>query len=108
APLTAEASDEVRGVALEASVAGGALADAALEAAAAVEHLSHAPATASTSLWQIRDFKILLGGQGISAFGDAISFTALPLLVIALTGSGLAMGTVGVLQTLPDLIIGLP
>ena len=33
--------------------------------------------------------------QGVSALGDAVSFTALPLLVLALTGSGLAMGVVG-------------
>jgi Na+/melibiose symporter-like transporter len=59
-------------------------------------------------LWQNRDFRIVLGGQSISAFGDAITFTALPLLVAFLTGSGLAMGTVGALQTLPDLLIGLP
>lgn len=55
-----------------------------------------------------RDFKIFLGGQSISALGDAVSFTAVPLLVLALTGSGVAMGTVGALQTLPDLILGLP
>ncbi len=59
-------------------------------------------------LWKNRDFKIVLFGQGISAFGDAVTFTALPLLVVILTGSGVAMGTVGVLQTLPDLILGLP
>jgi MFS family permease len=55
-----------------------------------------------------RDFRVFLAGQGVSAFGDAISFTALPLLVVALTGSGVAMGTVGALSTLPDLIFGLP
>ena len=32
----------------------------------------------------------------------------MPLLVLALTGSGFAMGVVGVLTTLPDLIVGLP
>ncbi|MEO8438368.1 MAG: MFS transporter, partial [Chloroflexota bacterium] len=31
----------------------------------------------------------------------------LPLLVLALTGSGLAMGVVGALQTLPDLFLGM-
>ena len=31
-----------------------------------------------------------------------------PLLVLALTGSGTAMGIVGVLQTIPDLVLGLP
>ena len=34
-------------------------------------------------------------------------FTALPLLVLALTGSGLAMGVVGALQTLPDLVLAM-
>jgi MFS family permease len=54
-----------------------------------------------------RDFLLLLSGQGISAFGDALSLTALPLLVLALTGSGIAMGIVGVLNTIPDLVFGL-
>lgn len=47
-------------------------------------------------------------GQGISALGDAVNFAALPLLVLALTGSGVLMGIVGVLSQLPDLIFGLP
>jgi MFS family permease len=55
-----------------------------------------------------RDFQIVLGGQAISAFGDAISLTAMPLLVLFLTGSGALMGTVGALQLLPDLVLGLP
>jgi predicted MFS family arabinose efflux permease len=61
-----------------------------------------------TSLLRDRDFRLVLGGQGVSAFGDAITMTALPLMVVALTGSGVAMGVVGVLQTLPDLLLGLP
>jgi MFS family permease len=55
-----------------------------------------------------RDFKVVLLGQGVSSFGDAITNTALPLLVLALTGSGFAMGIVGALSTLPDLLVGLP
>lgn len=55
-----------------------------------------------------RDFKVVLIGQGVSSFGDAITNTALPLLVLGLTGSGFAMGIVGALSTLPDLVIGLP
>ena len=55
-----------------------------------------------------RDFLVVLFGQGISSFGDAISNTAMPILVLALTGSGFAMGIVGVLSTLPDLLVGLP
>jgi MFS family permease len=53
-----------------------------------------------------RDFQALLASQGVSALGDAVSFTALPLLVLALTGSGLAMGIVGALQGIPDLGFG--
>jgi hypothetical protein len=54
-----------------------------------------------------RDFKTLLSTQGVSSIGDAVSFTALPLLVFALTGSGAVMGVVGALQTLPDLFFGM-
>lgn len=62
---------------------------------------------APTPLAQNRDFKIMLTTQGISSLGDAVNFTALPLLVLALTGSGFAMGIVGALQTLPDLVLGM-
>src|SRR6478752_2757492 len=58
-------------------------------------------------LAQNRDFRVLLTSQGISSLGDGVSFTALPLLVLALTGSGFAMGVVGALQTLPDLFLGM-
>lgn len=58
-------------------------------------------------LWRNRDFKIVLFGQGATAFGDGVRNTALPLLVLALTGSGVLMGVVGILQTLPDLVVGL-
>ena len=58
-------------------------------------------------LAQNRDFRVLLTSQGISSLGDGVSFAALPLLVLALTGSGLAMGVVGALQTLPDLFLGM-
>jgi MFS family permease len=59
------------------------------------------------SLLANRDFRVMLSSQGISSLGDAVSFTALPLLVLALTGSGFAMGIVGALQTLPDLVVGM-
>ena len=63
--------------------------------------------TRPVPLSENRDFWVLLSTQGISSIGDAVSFTALPLLVLALTGSGLAMGLVGALQTLPDLVFGM-
>src|SRR5947207_12074065 len=53
----------------------------------------------ASSVWQFRDFRIVAVGEAISALGDAITFTALPLLVLVLTGSGAAMGVVAALQT---------
>jgi MFS family permease len=62
---------------------------------------------AATGLRANRDFKVVLAGQAVSALGDAISLTAMPLLVLFLTGSGALMGIVGALQLLPDLALGL-
>ncbi len=55
-----------------------------------------------------RDFTAVLVGQGVSAMGSAVTMVAMPLLVLLLTGSGLLMGIVGILETAPDLLIGLP
>jgi MFS family permease len=52
-----------------------------------------------------RDFWTLLVSQGVSAAGDAVNATALPLLVLALTGSGLAMGIVGAINTGADFLM---
>lgn len=54
-----------------------------------------------------RDFRVVLVGQAVSALGDAVSITAMPLLVLALTGSGALMGIVGALQLVPNLVFGL-
>ncbi|HET9614019.1 MAG TPA: MFS transporter [Candidatus Limnocylindrales bacterium] len=53
-----------------------------------------------------RDFATLLVSQSVSAGGDAVSATALPLLVLALTGSGLVMGVVGAINTGADFVFG--
>ncbi len=53
-----------------------------------------------------RDFLTLLISQTVSVGGDAVSSTALPLLVLALTGSGLVMGIVGALTTGADFVFG--
>jgi MFS transporter, ENTS family, enterobactin (siderophore) exporter len=53
-----------------------------------------------------RDFSTLLVSQSVSAAGDAVSATALPLLVLALTGSGLAMGIVGAINSGADFVMG--
>jgi MFS family permease len=58
------------------------------------------------SLRHNRDFATLLASQSISTVGDAVSATALPLLVLALTGSGLAMGAVGAISTGADFVMG--
>ncbi len=60
-----------------------------------------------TPLRANREFITIVVGQGISALGDAVNYTALPLLVLYLTGSGFLMGIVGVLGSLPDLLLGL-
>ncbi|MCI0343993.1 MAG: MFS transporter [Chloroflexi bacterium] len=60
------------------------------------------------SLRANRDFVALLSGQTVSALGDAITLTTMPLLVLFLTGSAALMGIVGALQLLPDLFLGIP
>jgi MFS family permease len=53
-----------------------------------------------------RDFATLLVSQSVSAAGDAVNATAMPLLVLALTGSGLAMGIVGAIDAGADFFMG--
>ena len=53
------------------------------------------------------DFLSVLVGQGVSAMGSAVTLVAMPLLVLLITGSGLLMGLVGILETAPDLLFGL-
>ncbi len=70
------------------------------------------PANAATpagrNLLRDHDFLLFAGGQGASALGDALSKTALPLLVLALTGSGLHMGLIAMLSALPMMLLGVP
>jgi MFS family permease len=69
---------------------------------------SDVPAPATSGVWRDRDFVTVFLGQGVSNLGDGVTATALPLLVLALTGSGVAMGVVGMLQLLPNFVLGLP
>jgi MFS family permease len=62
--------------------------------------------TGDEPLSRNRDFATLLISQSVSAGGDAVSLTALPLLVLALTGSGVAMGIVGAVSTGADFLMG--
>ncbi len=65
----------------------------------------HAPG--DQPLRRNRDFSTLLVSQTVSAAGDAVSTTALPLLVLALTGSGLAMGIVGAINAGADFVVAM-
>src|SRR5436853_415046 len=71
-----------------------------------MSELPEAVVAADEPLRQNRDFLTLLISQTVSAGGDAVSATALPLLVLALTGSGLAMGIVGAVTTGADFVFG--
>jgi Transmembrane secretion effector len=50
---------------------------------------------------ELRDFRLLWAGEGVSLLGDQFHFVALATLVFALTGSGLALGTVLVAAAIP-------
>jgi MFS family permease len=64
------------------------------------------PLPSDQSLRRNRDFLTLLVSQSVSAMGDAVSATAMPLLIFALTGSGLVMGIVGAISTAADFVMG--
>src|SRR5712692_5274248 len=52
----------------------------------------------------VRDFRLLYIGQGVSLLGDQFYLVALPWMVIQLTGSGLALGTILLAGTAPRMI----
>ncbi|WP_394849173.1 MFS transporter [Pendulispora brunnea] len=56
----------------------------------------------SGNIWQNRSFLLLFAGEGISALGDAVTMTAIPLIVIQETGSGTQVGIVALLQFIPQ------
>ncbi|HEX3812613.1 MAG TPA: MFS transporter [Mycobacteriales bacterium] len=60
--------------------------------------------TKRPTLWRNRDFMVLWSGQLVSTLGSRTSTTALPLLVLALTGSPADAGIVGAAGTLPFLL----
>jgi predicted MFS family arabinose efflux permease len=63
---------------------------------------------AAPPLWRNRDFLLLWSGQSISALGDGISSLALPLLILALTGSPTIAGLVSGVGSLIYFILTLP
>lgn len=60
------------------------------------------------SLWRNMSFLILWGGQTISTLGNQISNLALPLLVLALTGSVVQAGSIAAIESLPYVVFSLP
>src|SRR5213080_18281 len=59
------------------------------------------------SAWQplaLRDFRLLFVGPAVSLLGDQFYLVALPWLVLQLTGSGLALGTILLAATVPRMI----
>jgi MFS family permease len=60
------------------------------------------------ALWHNRDYMLLWSGQVVSAIGSQVSGLALPLLVLALTGSPAQAGIIGALEWVPYLALSLP
>ncbi|MEU4084001.1 MFS transporter [Streptomyces aureus] len=60
------------------------------------------------SLWRNREFLALWSGQVVSTLGAQTSGTAMPLLVLATTGSPSDAGIVAAAGTLPHLVANLP
>lgn len=60
------------------------------------------------SLWRNRDYLLLWGGQTVSTAGSQASQLALPLLILAVTGSPAQAGLLGGLRGFAYLLFGLP
>ncbi|WP_433292980.1 MFS transporter [Actinoplanes sp. CA-030573] len=59
------------------------------------------------TLWRNRDFAALFSAQLVSTLGATVTGTAMPLLVLTLTGSPADAGLVGAAGALPFLVAGL-
>ncbi len=59
-------------------------------------------------LWRNGDFRLLWGGQVVSVLGTQVSTLALPLLVLALTGSPAQAGLIAAAHFLPYVMVSLP
>jgi len=73
--------------------------------------LSIAESAAGTSVRQrplllTRDFGLVWSGQLISQIGDGVSRLALLWFVYAVTGSPLKTSIIGLLQTIPPIVLG--
>jgi MFS family permease len=61
-----------------------------------------------SSLWRNREFNLLWVSQSLSDLGGAVASLALPLLVLALTGSPIQAGLVGTIAQVTQLVCRLP
>ncbi|MEU8272286.1 MFS transporter, partial [Sphaerisporangium sp. NPDC049002] len=59
------------------------------------------------SLWRNRDFVVFMSAQTLSSVGDSISYVALPLLVLHVTGSVVQMGVVTALAGAASTVTGI-
>jgi MFS family permease len=59
-------------------------------------------------LWRNRDYVLLWSGQAISSLGSQLSQFALPLLVLAFTGSPVWAGVASGVRSIPYLLLSLP
>jgi MFS family permease len=66
---------------------------------------SHERTSASSSLWRNHNYQLLQGGQIVSYIGNQQQFIAIPLLVLALTGSAVQVGIVMGLSTIAVLVV---
>ncbi|MFL5733189.1 MAG: MFS transporter [Chloroflexia bacterium] len=64
--------------------------------------------TGPGALWRNRDYVLLWSGQVVSTLGSTASGIVFPLLILAITGSAVAAGIAGALQTIPYVIFSLP
>src|SRR5258708_19755910 len=61
--------------------------------------------TSSPPLWRNHNYLLLQGGQIVSSLGDQQHFIALPLLILALTGSAVQAGIAVSLGTIAVLVV---
>jgi MFS family permease len=54
-----------------------------------------------------RDFRLLWCASAVTVFGNFLTFVAVPVQVKELTGSTLAVGTIGAVQLVPLIVFGL-
>ncbi len=62
----------------------------------------------TSSLWRNRDYMLLWSGQVVSTLGSTVTQIALPLLILAITGSPGVAGIAAGLGSLPYLFFSLP